>query len=175
MAAFALTAAILGFGLVGWGIAPAEANGASTIIMDRTQGPYRMVVGIIPARPVIPKTHLSIQVFEDGGEQPLRDTEVMMTLTASGPPGTEPFGPARVMNEQTLRYFELDVPFAVVGPWAVEVTVASERGREQFLLPLEVGEPGTKIQWVWVVGVLVVILAVGVWTWMTMQRHRAEP
>ena len=151
----------------------AEANGASTIILDRTQGPYRMVVGIIPARPVIPQTHLAIQVFDAADEQLLRDTEVRMTVVASGPPGSQRFGPQRVLNEQTLRYFEVDVPFGTTGPWDVRVTVASERGEETFMLPLEVGEPPTSIQWIWITGLLVAIVAVGVWTWLTLQRRRS--
>ena len=150
-----------------------EANGASTIIMDRTQGPYRMVVGIIPARPVIPETHLAIQVFDVADPRPLRDTEVRMTVVTSGPPGSTGFGPQQVLNEQTLRYFEVDVPFAITGPWDVSVTVASERGEETFLLPLDVGEPGASIQWIWITGVLVVIIAVGAWTWLTLRRRNS--
>ena len=61
-------------------IARAEANGASTIIMDHTQGPYRVVVGIIPARPVIPQTHLAIQVF-DSDDRLLRDTDVQLLIS----------------------------------------------------------------------------------------------
>ena len=150
-----------------------EANGASTIIMDRTQGPYRMVVGIIPARPVIPQTHLAIQVFYADDRQPLRDTDVRLLVSASGPPGSPGFGPQQVLNEQTLRYFEVDVPFDVVGPWDVSMTVSSERGEELFLLPLDVGEPGARIQWIWIVAMMALIVAVGIWTWLTMQRRRS--
>lgn len=174
LAACALAAAILGFGVIGWQASPAEANGASTIIMDRTQGSYRMVVGIIPARPVIPQTHLAIQVFDVADPRPLRDTEVRMTLAASGPPGSQAFGPQQVLNEQTLRYFEVDVPFATTGPWDVSVTVQSGRGEETFMLPLNVGEPGASIQWVWITAVLIVIVAVGAWTWLTVRRRSAQ-
>lgn len=173
LAAFALAAAIWGFGMAEWRVAPVEANGASTIIMDRAQGPYRVVVGIIPARPVIPQTHLAIQVFDVSDPRPLRDTEVRMMVSASGPPGTEEFGPQQVLNEQTLRYFEVDVPFAATGPWDVSVTVQSERGEETFLVPLEVGEPGASIQWLWITAVLAVIIAVGAWTWLTLRRRSA--
>ena len=150
----------------------AEANGASTTIMDRVQGPYRVVVGIIPARPVVPQTHLAIQVFDVADEQLLRDTDVRLHVTASGPPGASDFGPRLVRNEQTFRYFEIDVDFSQIGPWEVSVSVESDRGRETFLLPLEVGEPGARIQWIWIVGLLVIILAVGAWTWLTLQRRR---
>lgn len=165
---------------------PAEANGTATVIMERTQGPYRVLVGIIPARPVIPQTHLTIQVFaaapdaaganSDSGREeqlPLRDTDVELLVSASGPPGAPPFGPRRVFNEQTRRYFEVDVPFAVTGAWDVALSVASERGVEVFALPLEVGEPGARIQWVWVAAVMAAILVVGIWTILTL-RQRAD-
>ncbi len=170
-ATLAAIAAVVAWCSMGWETRPAEANGASTIIMDRTQGSYRMVVGIIPARPVIPQTHLAIQVFDVADPRPLRDTEVRMTVVTSGPPGSAGFGPHQVLNEQTLRYFEVDVPFATTGPWDVSVTVASERGQETFLLPLDVGEPGASIQWIWITAVLAVIIAVGAWTWLTLRRR----
>ncbi len=150
----------------------AEANGASTTIMDRVQGPYRMVVGIIPARPVIPQTHLAIQVFDVQNEQLLRDTDIRMRVSASGPAGTQSFGPHRVLNEQSLRYFEVDVPFSAVGSWNVVLSVSSQRGETDFVIPLEVGEPGANVQWIWVTAVLVAIVAVGIWTWLTLQRRR---
>ena len=167
----AMVAVITAIAASPWVVDTAEANGASTIIMDRTQGPYRMVVGIIPARPVIPQTHLAIQVFDVADPRPLRDTEVRMTVVTSGPPGSQAFGPQQVLNEQTLRYFEVDVPFATTGPWDVSVTVESERGEETFVLPLDVGEPGASIQWIWITAVLVVIIAVGAWTWLTLRRR----
>ncbi len=150
----------------------AHANGASTIIIDRVQGPYRVVVGIIPARPVIPQTHLAIQVFDAADERLLRDTDVQLFVSANGPPGAPTFGPEQVLNEQTLRYFEVDVPFAVVGPWDVSMSISSHLGEEQFVLNLDVEEPRARIQWIWITAVLVVIFAVGVWTWLTLQRRR---
>lgn len=149
-----------------------HANGASTIIMDRVQGPYRMVVGIIPARPVTPQTHLAIQVFDASDERLLRDTDVQLRVAATGPPGAYAFGPEPVFNEQTLRYFEVDVPFTAIGRWDVFVSVSSHLGEEEFVLNLEVEEPRAQIQWIWITGVLVVIFAVGVWTWLTLQRRR---
>ena len=148
------------------------ANGASTIIMNQVQGPYRMVVGIIPARPVIPQTHLAIQVFDASDERLLRDTDVDLQVVATGPPGASTFGPEQVLNEQTLRYFEVDVPFEIIGPWDVSVSVSSHLGEEEFVLNLEVEEPRAQIQWVWITGVLVAIFAVGVWTWLTLRRRR---
>ena len=169
----AVAAMCLSFATTVWALNTVEANGASTIIMDRTQGPYRMVVGIIPARPVIPQTHLAIQVFDVSDPRPLRDTEVRMTVVTAGPPGSTGFGPHQVLNEQTLRYFEVDVHFSTTGLWDVLVTVTSERGEETFVLSLDVGEPGASIQWIWITAVLVVIIAVGAWTWLTLRRRQA--
>lgn len=150
----------------------AHANGASTIIIDRVQGPYRIVVGIIPARPVIPQTHLAIQVFDAADERLLRDTDVQLHVSATGPPSAPVFGPKQVLNEQTLRYFEVDVPFAVIGRWDVSVTVSSHLGEEELVLNLDVEEPRAQIQWIWITAVLLAIFAVGVWTWLTLQRRR---
>ena len=185
MAAAAMAVAGLAIAITtAGGVRTAAANGAATVVMDRIQGPYRLVVGIIPARPVVPTTHLTIQVFAvgNGGDgnagggserRPLRDTEVALQVAASGPPGTPDFGPAPVYNEQTLRYFEVDVPFAATGQWQVSLSVASERGAEVFALPLVVGEPGARVQWVWVAGMLALIVVVGIWTFWTLQRRRA--
>ncbi len=153
-------------------VGAASANGASTTIMDRVQGPYRVVVGIIPARPVTPQTHLAIQVFDAADDRLLRDTDVDLHVAATGPSGSTRFGPAQVLNEQTLRYFEIDIPFTVIGPWAVSLTVSSHLGDEEFMLNLEVEEPRAQIQWIWITALLVVIFAVGVWTWLTLQRRR---
>lgn len=150
----------------------AHANGASTTIMNRVQGPYRVVVGIIPARPVIPQTHLAIQVFDAADDRLLRDTDVRLLVSATGPSETDSFGPQPVFNEQTLRYFEIDVPFSVIGPWDLSLAVSSELGEEVFLLNLDVEEPRAGIQWIWITGVLVVIFVVGIWTWLTLQRRR---
>ena len=153
-------------------LSTAHANGASTIIMDRIQGPYRVVVGIIPARPVIPQTHLAIQVFDSANEMLLRDTDVDLRVAASGPAGSSDFGPELVFNEQTLRYFEVDVPFNAIGPWDVSMRVSSHLGDEEFNLNLDVQEPRAQIQWIWITAVLVAIFAVGAWTWLTLQRRR---
>ena len=153
-------------------LSTAHANGASTIIMDRIQGPYRVVVGIIPARPVIPQTHLAIQVFDAANETLLRDTDVDLLVAARGPAGSSAFGPQLVLNEQTLRYFEIDVPFNVIGPWDVSMRLSSHLGDEHFNLALEVQEPPAQIQWIWITAVLVTIFVVGAWTWLTLQRRR---
>ena len=173
LSAVALALVILAIITSPW-LQTVQANGASTIIMDRTQGPYRLVVGIIPARPVIPRTHLAIQVFNSDDESLLRDTDVDLYFAATGPPGASDIGPRLVLNEQTLRYFEIDVPFTVVGPWDVTLSVSSDMGDEVFSLNLDVEEPRAQVQWIWITAVLVAIFAVGIWTWLTLQRRRGE-
>ena len=152
----------------------AYANGASTLLYDQTQGRYRLVVNIIPARPVIPQTHLSMQVFDAAADQVLRDTDIQVLISASGPAGSRQVKPREVVNDVSIVYFETDLAFDVVGPWQVLIEVSSDRGEESFLIPVEVGEPATSIQWVWVSAVLVIIVAVGIWTFLTVSRRGRE-
>ena len=121
---------------------------------------------------MIPQTHLAIQIFDTANETLLRDTDVELRVAARGPAGSSGFGPRLVLNEQTLRYFEIDVPFNVIGPWDVSVRVSSPLGDEEFNLNLDVQEPRAQIQWIWITAVLVTIFAVGAWTWLTLQRRR---
>ena len=181
-------------GMAGGWTAPAasvvEANGASTRLYEGTQGAYRLVVGIIPARPVIPQTHLSMQVFDaaaaaDSGDmRPLRDTDVQVTVAATGPPGSVGLDPRPALNDQSIVYFEVDVPFDTVGNWQLAVTVAAGdsdgsndagAGPAVFEIPLVVEEPRAGIQWLWVAVALAAILLVGLWTLLKVSRSgRAE-
>ena len=141
---------------------------------DQTQGRYRLVVGIIPARPVIPQTHLSMQVFDAAADRVLRDTDIQVLISASGPAGSRQVEPREVVNDVSIVYFETNVAFDVVGPWQVLVEISSDQGEESFLIPVEVGEPGASIQWVWVSAMLVIIVAVGIWTLLTVSRRGRE-
>ena len=106
----------------------AHANGASTLLYDQTQGRYRLVVGIIPARPVIPQTHLSMQVFDAAADRVLRDTDIRVLISASGPAGSRQVKPREVVNDVSIVYFETNVAFDVVGPWQVLVEISSDQG-----------------------------------------------
>ena len=189
----ALLLVVVGLPAVVW-TAPAavEANGASTRLYEGTQGGYRLVVGIIPARPVVPQTHLSMQVFDaaadaDSGDvRPLRDTEVRVTVSATGPAGAAGLGPLPALNDNSIVYFEVDVPFDVVGNWQLSVAVASGAdgggdaddgnagdgggGAAVFEIPLVVEEPRAGIQWLWAAIALAAIVVVGLWTVLKVSR-----
>ena len=152
----------------------AEANGVSSEIYNQVQGPYRLVVGISPGRPVIPQTHFAMQVMDADQDTLLRDSDIQLFVTATGPDGSVGFGPEQTYNDLSLAYFEIDVPFDVVGPWRVSVEINADESKEVFVLPVSVGEPGPRIQWIWVSVVLVAIVAVGIWTWATMSRRGSE-
>ena len=171
-----------------------EANGASTRLYEGTQGGYRLVVGIIPARPVVPQTHLSMQVFDAAADaaagevRPLRDTEVRVTVSATGPAGTAGLGPLPALNDNSIVYFEVDVPFDAVGNWQLSVAVAVASGADGdgdaddgndgdggggaavFEIPLVVEEPRAGVQWLWVAIALAAILVVGLWTVLKVSR-----
>ena len=152
----------------------AEANGVSSEIYNQVQGPYRLVVGISPGRPVIPQTHFAMQVMDADQDTLLRDSDIQLFVTATGPDGSVGFGPEQTYNDLSLAYFEIDVPFDVVGPWRVSVEINADESKEVFVLPVSVGEPGPRIQWIWVSVVLVAIVAVGIWTSATMSRRGSE-
>lgn len=161
---------------------PAAANGASTLLYEGMQGRYRLVVRIIPARPVVPQTHFSMQVFDaaidadadadaDAGARPLRDTEAQVTVAASGPPGAAAVPPLPALNDASLAYFEVDVPFDAVGRWQLRVTIASDdAGGEVFAIPLDVEEARAGIQWIWIGIALAAIVLAGLWTWFKVSR-----
>lgn len=160
---------------------PAAANGASTLLYEGMRGPYQLVVRIIPARPVVPQTHFSMQVFDadgadaDADARPLRDTEAQVTVAASGPPGAAAVSPRPALNDASLAYFEVDVPFDAIGMWQLRVTVASDDGREVFEIPLEVAAARAGIQWLWIGIALAAIVLAGLWTWLKVSRGgRAE-
>ena len=133
-----------------------------------------MVVGIIPARPVIPQTHLAIQVFDVADPRPLRDTEVRMTVVTSGASRRHGISaPSRCSTSRRCGILRWTCPLLPPARGDVSVTVASERGEETFVLPLDVGEPGASIQWIWITAVLVVIITVGAWTWLTLRRRNS--
>ncbi len=152
----------------------AEAIGVSSEIYNQVQGPYRLVVGISPGRPVIPQTHFAMQVMDANQDTLLRDSDIQLFVTATGPDGSVGFGPEQTYNDLSLAYFEIDVPFDVVGPWRVSVEINANESKEVFVLPVSVGEPGPRIQWIWVSVVLVAIVAVGIWTWATMSRRGSD-
>lgn len=155
---------------------PAAANGASTLLYEGMQGQYHLVVRIIPARPVVPQTHFSMQVFDadgadaDADARPLRDTEAQVTVAATGPPGAAAVSPRPALNDASLAYFEVDVPFDAIGMWQLRVTVASGDEREVFEIPLEVAAARAGIQWLWIGIALAAIVLVGLWTWLKVSR-----
>ena len=84
----------------------AEAIGVSSEIYNQVQGPYRLVVGISPGRPVIPQTHFAMQVMDATQDTLLRDSDIQLFVTATGPDGSVGFGPEQTYNDLSLAYFK---------------------------------------------------------------------
>jgi hypothetical protein len=86
-------------------------------------------------------------------------------VSATGPEGATGLGPIPALNTFTPRFFEMDLPFDMVGNWAVTVDVDSEMGQESIQLTLDVREGGTNQNWIMMAALVLVILAVGIFTW----------
>lgn len=143
--------------------AAAEANGRATLVSSQEQGPYRIDVSIIPGQAVLFNTHVSILIRSLVDEAIITQASVM--VSATGPEGGTDLGPTPALNSFTPQFFEMDLPFDMVGNWAVKVDVDSEMGQESIQLNLDVREGGTNQNWLLMAALVFVILAVGIFSW----------
>ena len=141
---------------------PAAANGRATLVSSQEQGPYRIDVSIIPGQAVLFNTHVSILIRTLEDETTI--TQASVSVSATGPEGATDLGPTPALNNFSPQFFEMDLPFDMVGIWAVTVDVDSEMGQESIQLNLDVREGGGK-NWLTVAALVVVIIAVGIFTW----------
>ena len=86
-------------------------------------------------------------------------------VSATGPEGGIDLGPTPALNSFTPQFFEMDLPFDMVGDWAVKVGVDSQIGQESIQLNLDVREGGTNQNWLLMAALVFVILAVGIFSW----------
>ena len=141
----------------------AEANGRATLVSSQEQGPYRIDVSIIPGQAVLFNTHISILIRTLSDEAII--TQANVSVSATGPEGAIDLGPTPALNSFTPQFFEMDLPFDMVGNWGVTVDVDSELGQESIQLTLDVREGGNNINWLMMAALVVVIIAVGIFTW----------
>ncbi len=143
--------------------ATAEANGRATLVSSQEQGPYRIDVSIIPGQAVQFNTHISILIRSLADEAII--TQANVSVSATGPEGATDLGPTPALNNFTPQFFEMDLPFDMVGNWAVTVDVDSEMGQESIQLNLDVREGGTNQNWLLIAALVFVIIAVGIFSW----------
>ncbi len=155
--------------LAALGQSAASANGRSTLVFAQDAGPYRVDVSILPARPVVGKTHLSILMRSLASGEIVTSADVV--VAATGPAGSSAIGPVAASNYLAIGFFETDLSFDVPGEWQVEVTVSSELGQATALVPLQVGEGGGG-NWMLLAAVAVVMGAAGVVIWGRLPRRK---
>lgn len=146
------------------------ANGRSTVVLSQEAGPYRVDVSILPARPVVGKTHLSILMRSLASGEIVTSADVV--VAATGPAGSSATGPVAASNYLSIGFFEVDLSFDVPGEWQLEATVSSELGQATVLLPLQVGEGGGGGNWILLAVVAAVMGATGVFIWSRVPRRR---
>ena len=153
----------------------AEANGKATLISSQEQGPFRFEVSILPGRPIVNNTHLSLRVIALESEETL--TEATVNVSAEGPQAATKFGPIAADNDVLPQFFETTLPFSEPGPWRVNINVITELGDETIQVPMEV-RAGQPINLILVAAIAVAVIAVGVWTFdrvkAGMRRRRAN-
>ncbi len=154
---------------IAFGFAPASANGRATVIANHEQGPYRVEVAIVPSRPVVNNTHLSVRLFPLGSESPL--TRARVQVSAAGPANSGGFGPLVADNNVLPQFFETTLPFAEPGPWRVSISVATDLGQETILVPMEVRarEP---INLILLAAIAVAVAALVIWTYDRLRSRR---
>ena len=143
--------------------AAAQANGRATLVSSQEQGPYRIDVSIIPGQAVLFNTHVSILIRSLADDAII--TQANVSVSATGPEGATGLGPTPALNSFTPQFFEMDLPFDMVGNWEVTVGVDSEIGQESIQLNLDVREGGTNQNWLMMAALVFVILAVGIFSW----------
>ena len=141
---------------------------------SQVQGPYRIDVSIIPGQAVLFNTHISILIRSLEDEAIITQANVL--VSATGPEGATDLGPIPALNSFAPQFFETDLPFNVVGIWAITVGIDSELGQETVQLNLDVRKGGSNINWIMVAALVVAIIAVGVFTWdrVTGRKSKTE-
>ncbi len=152
--------------------AVAQANGRATLVSSQEQGPYRIDGSIIPGQAVLFNTHVSILIRSLVDDAIITQASVM--VSATGPEGGTDLGPTPALNSFTPQFFEMDLPFDMVGNWAVTVGVDSEIGQESIQLNLDVRDGGTNQNWLLMAALVFVILAVGIFSWDKVKGRESK-
>ena len=168
LAAFALAlAAALGLGTI-W------ANGGAVEIFRGNQGPYELVVGVLPEEPAVGTVHLSVTPLDALSSRIVTDAEIL--VVANDPEG-DPTYQARALNTPASpQVYETNITFESPGAWTLLVTVENQAlGQTTFTIPLAIAPPaipsGRSGTYVFV-GIMVVLIAGGLWVWHSGRRQR---
>ena len=152
----------------------ASANGEAVEIFRGREGPYEVIVAVLPEQPVVGTVHFSITPLNAATLLPVGDAKIV--IVANNPRG-EPTYQARALNTPDApRYYEANITFESPGAWTLEIEVQSDDlGNVTITVPFDVGEqaidPGSA-------GALVLLLVVmalvggSLYVWYSARRLR---
>ena len=154
----------------------ASANGDAVEIFRAREGPYEVVVGIQPEKPVVGTVHFSVTPLDASTSLPVTDAEIV--IVANDKRG-KPTYQARALNTPSSpQYYDANITFESAGAWTLLVSVRSQEvGEATFTVPLTVeGQsitPGLAGTFVFL-ALLAVLTGGALYVWHSARRrHRA--
>ncbi len=117
-------------------VAAARADGGSTEVFRTKQGPYEIIVGIIPPTPAVGVVHFSVTLGEAGTGRPV--TQATVNISAQGPQGSTGSTVAATNTFAASPYYDTNIAVDKPGEWQFQVAVDSPLGKEHVTFPLKV-------------------------------------
>lgn len=144
------------------------ANGG-TIIFSKDVGPFNVLVTEIPSPPS-PDTpvHLSVLLTKASSDHLVSDASIIFTPVMSGM-GMPASGSRRSFPGQSPNTYDVDLPMAMEGDWAVHVQIHSPSvGDANLDLNLKVEKPSPP--WPFIIGIVVGLPVLAALTWWLLFR-----
>lgn len=165
LAALALSVALA----LAWAPA-ASANGGGGVVAERELEHYRVTVRGMPVQPSVGQWHVSVFVVSRATGEPVQNATVGVQFAppeATPAPGGTPLSPRSYTGVPCgLGEGCYDVSPELGGPgqWAVVVSVDGPEGDDSFEFVVRVREGGLDVGLLTMNGILVVVVALIVWT-----------
>ena len=163
--------AVVNFGIVGLGTV--SANGGVVNFQTKSDGPYQISLGTVPASPTLGNLHITIFVTEIASGALVLDADV--TVVGIAPDASE-FSIGRVALEELSddpKFYDVTTSLDQEGVWKFEVEVSGPAGRGVVEYEIEVVRTnpiGAILALVFLIS-LVVIITLAVRRHISKRRH----